>query len=109
MVTLGGGDSIEPTIKVVEAIREADLVDLETVIVIGPISPDHQALETAISEAGCKIRLVHNAGNMPELMAWADMAVSAGGSTCWEMAFMRLPNIVLTTADNQQHVVAAME
>jgi len=35
---------------------------------------------------------------MPELMAWADFAVSAGGSTCWELAFMGLPALVLIQA-----------
>jgi RimJ/RimL family protein N-acetyltransferase len=38
---------------------------------------------------------------MPELMAWADMAVSAGGSTCWELAFMGVPSLVLILAENQ--------
>ena len=38
---------------------------------------------------------------MPALMAWADVAISASGSTCWEMAFMGLPALNVATADNQ--------
>lgn len=41
---------------------------------------------------------------MPELMAWADVAISAGGSTCWEIAFMGLPNIILILADHQRPI-----
>jgi RimJ/RimL family protein N-acetyltransferase len=41
---------------------------------------------------------------MPELMAWADIAISAGGSTCWEIAFMGLPSLIITTADNQADI-----
>jgi spore coat polysaccharide biosynthesis predicted glycosyltransferase SpsG len=39
--------------------------------------------------------------NMPELMAWADVAISAGGSTCLELAFMGLPLLLLVLAENQ--------
>lgn len=41
---------------------------------------------------------------MPELMAWADMAIAAGGSTNWELAFMGLPTIILVLADNQRAI-----
>jgi RimJ/RimL family protein N-acetyltransferase len=38
---------------------------------------------------------------MPELMTWADVAISAGGSTCWELAFMGVPTVALILARNQ--------
>jgi spore coat polysaccharide biosynthesis predicted glycosyltransferase SpsG len=38
---------------------------------------------------------------MPELMAWADLTISAGGSTSWELAFMGLPAILIILAENQ--------
>jgi RimJ/RimL family protein N-acetyltransferase len=41
---------------------------------------------------------------MAELMAWADMAISAAGSTCWELAFMGVPIMALILADNQKAV-----
>ena len=40
--------------------------------------------------------------NMPELMAWADVAVSGGGTSCWELAFMGLPAMVMVLAKNQE-------
>ena len=41
---------------------------------------------------------------MPEQMAWADVALSAAGTTCWEMAFMELPAAVVVSAENQRVV-----
>jgi len=41
-------------------------------------------------------------------MAWADVAISAGGSTCWELAFMELPNVVLVLADNQRGIAEGL-
>jgi RimJ/RimL family protein N-acetyltransferase len=42
-------------------------------------------------------------------MAWADVCISAGGSTCWELAFMGLPCIMLMTAENQRGNVEALD
>jgi RimJ/RimL family protein N-acetyltransferase len=39
------------------------------------------------------------------LIAWADVAISAGGSTCWELAYLGTPFIALVNADNQKPVV----
>ena len=35
-------------------------------------------------------------------MAWADIAVTAGGSTCWELACVGLPALALVIAENQR-------
>jgi spore coat polysaccharide biosynthesis predicted glycosyltransferase SpsG len=37
-------------------------------------------------------------------MEWADLAVSAGGSTCWELAFMGVPTVVLVLTEDQNGV-----
>ena len=39
--------------------------------------------------------------NMPSLMNWADLAITAGGSTSWELAFMGVPNLIINFAKNQ--------
>jgi len=41
-------------------------------------------------------------------MAWADVAVSAGGSTSWELAFMGLPTVQCVLADNQADIAAEL-
>jgi RimJ/RimL family protein N-acetyltransferase len=41
-------------------------------------------------------------------MAWADIAVSAGGTTCWEMSYMGLPMLVITLEDNQVEVAHSL-
>jgi len=46
--------------------------------------------------------------DMPALMAASDLALAAAGSTAWELAFMAVPGLYLTLADNQAGVAAAM-
>ena len=41
---------------------------------------------------------------MPEVMAGADLAIAAGGSTNWELAFLGLPSMIITVAENQSAI-----
>lgn len=40
--------------------------------------------------------------NMAPIMAWADLAVAAAGSTCWELCRMGVPSILIDLAQNQR-------
>lgn len=102
LVTLGGGDSGNVTLKVVEALRKIVLDGLEAVVVAGASNPHHQELQSATQGSPHNMRLESNVKEMPELMAWADVAVSAGGTTSWELAFMGLPALTLVLAKNQE-------
>jgi UDP-2,4-diacetamido-2,4,6-trideoxy-beta-L-altropyranose hydrolase len=108
LVTLGGADPDNVTFKIVQALRQVDVDGLEVVVVIGASNPHHQELEFAVRHSPFAIRLENNVTNMPELMAWADVAISAGGSTCWELAFMGLPNLALILSDNQRPVAEGL-
>lgn len=103
LVTMGGGDPDNQTLKVIRAIQKIKEIDLSVVVVVGGGNPHLKVLEEAIAR-NPSIRLTQNAINMPELMAWADVAVSAGGSTCWELCFLGAPPLLLITAENQRHV-----
>ena len=108
LVTLGGSDPENATLKVVQALRRLDHLDLEAQILVGAASPHAARLKEALPPSG-RLRLLTDAANMPELMAWADVAVSAGGSTCWELAYLGLPNVVLVLAENQRRVAEGLE
>src|SRR5260370_27745149 len=55
------------------------------------------------------MRLIADATNVAEWMAWADVAVAGAGTTFWEMSFLGLPGILLVLAANQAGVAAAAE
>ena len=103
LVTLGGSDPPNATLKVIRALGEIGPDDLETVVLVGPANPHWADLEAAAHQRQDRLRLVRNARNVPEFMAWCDMAVTAGGSTVWELAFFAVPSIVLILAENQKH------
>ena len=108
LVTFGGSDPENQTLKVIRALQLLAPLNVETIIVAGASNPNLKSLETAIKNTNADIQLVHNAANMPELMAWADIAVSASGSTCWELSYMGLPTVLIVLADNQQDIATEL-
>jgi spore coat polysaccharide biosynthesis predicted glycosyltransferase SpsG len=108
LVTLGGGDLDNQTLKAVRALQQVDVDGLEAVVVVGGSNPHYRELELAIRDSQAEVSLLRDVASMPDLMAWADVAVTAGGSTCWEAAFFGLPSVLLVLADNQRAVAAGL-
>ena len=104
LVTIGGGDPKNQTLKVIKALQRIDIAGLEAIVVIGAINPHADALEAAIRQSRIPIRLIRNATNMPELMTWSDVAISTAGTTAWELAFMGTPAALCIQVDNQRKV-----
>jgi|SRR6266481_1244081 len=102
LVTLGGSDPDNITACVAAAIMSEP--ELEGIVVAGGSNPHLPKLRELMEENGRTVRLLENVGNMPELMAWADVAVSGAGTTTWEMCFMGLPALLIVLADNQEPV-----
>lgn len=104
LVTLGGSDPDNVALKVIQGLQRVDVPGLEAVVVVGGSNPHYEQLQAAVKASPTPISLERNVTNMPELMAWADVAIGAGGSTTWELAFMGLPSLVLVLADNQRAI-----
>jgi len=114
LVTMGGSDPKNVTLKVIRILKRVPVVGLEAVVMVGAGNPHLDVLKAEVQQPGVGgrgpgIRFAHAPENVAELMAWADLAVSAGGSTCWELVLMGLPSLVLVVADNQRGVAAALD
>jgi len=103
LVTMGGSDPDNVTAIVLEALREVQIDELEAVAVLGGSNPHVDFVERFANQSP-SIRFLRDTPNMPELMAWADVAVSAAGSTCAEMCLLGLPAILIDLAENQTPV-----
>lgn len=109
LVTMGGSDPYNLTAKVLEAILQLSDRSLETVVLVGGSNPHLLSVKGLIQSSSYKdsIRLVLDAPDVPEQMAWADVAVAGAGTTFWEICFLGLPGILLVLADNQKGVAAS--
>lgn len=108
LVTLGGVDSDNVTGKVVQALNSWRGQGLSIKIVVGPGNPHRATLEEAVAQSGRDMSLLVAPSDMPALMAWADTAITAAGTTALELAYMQVPAIALVLADNQYRVAEAL-
>src|SRR5690606_40862662 len=87
LVTMGGGDSGNFTATVIRALKKSRLA-LEITAVVGPANPHRAALQALANGTGT--RIITSPPSMADLMAWADLAIGAGGRTAWAVAFSGL-------------------
>ena len=109
LVTFGAGDSQNQSLKAIRSIERIGADRLQVRAVVGAGNPHFEELSIAARDSGLRIELIRNADNMAELMLWADLAVSAAGSTCWEMAYLGLPAILISTAQNQVGIANGLD
>jgi UDP-2,4-diacetamido-2,4,6-trideoxy-beta-L-altropyranose hydrolase len=108
LVTLGGSDPDNVTLRVVRALCRVAIPDLTATVVIGAASPHRGAVEEAASRLA-NVEVLCDVADMAGLMARTDVAVAAGGTTTWERARMGLPSLVVVLADNQQALAEASQ
>lgn len=105
---MGGSDPANVTLKVIEAIQTLNDKNLIVKVLSGHSNPYADRLLEVVKSSRCAIQVLKNVNNMVDLMHWADLAITAGGSTCYELACTGLPGIIITLFDNQQHIAAGL-
>lgn len=109
LVTLGGSDPHNVTEKVIKASQNLNIKGLEATVAAGGSNPHYEELQSIVKTSQIPITLKKNVKDMATLMAWADVAVSGGGSTCGELVFMGLPSLVVILAENQEPITSKLE
>jgi UDP-2,4-diacetamido-2,4,6-trideoxy-beta-L-altropyranose hydrolase len=108
LVTLGGSDPHNVTEMVINALSLLECFDLEVIVAVGASNPHMNSLLKVNSQCASNIELRRDIPDIAELMAWADLAISAGGGTAYELIFFQIPAILITVADNQETVCQAL-
>ena len=96
LVTMGGSDINDFTIKAMRALDKLNRPDIEKTVVIGPAFRDPDRLKEYKN-----FNFVHNVTNMAELMFQTDIIIAGGGMTLYELACTGTPGIVLCQTDYQ--------
>lgn len=104
LVTFGGADTLNLTPVAIEALAP---LDVEVLVIAGAANPHAGAL-VAPAGARASIQIVPAVDDMAARMGWADLAIVAAGSTCWELAASGVPMIAIPVADNQLAVSEAL-
>jgi UDP-2,4-diacetamido-2,4,6-trideoxy-beta-L-altropyranose hydrolase len=106
LVTMGGSDPGNFTSLVIAALGQLDCTNLEIRILVGGENPHIDALQQLRAQA--RFQICHNVSDVPGLLAWADLVVSAAGTTCWELAYLGVPMVLVAIADNQLGIASTL-
>ena len=100
-VSTGGADPLNITSKILDIIvNDGRLKYLNYYVIVGNLNPRTALLNKKVNKSS-NITLCNNVKNMKELMCECDLAISAAGSTLYELAVCKIPTICFITADNQ--------
>ncbi len=102
VVTLGGSDPACATERVLEALLRPETQTVDADFVIGAANPRRAALTAAIDVHSPRLESVVAPADLPRRFAAAPLAVTAGGTTIYELALLHTPMLLLCTADNQR-------
>lgn len=99
-VSMGGIDSPNVTIKILEKLSEIKKKDLQTTVLLGNRSPHFKKIKDFCSGKN-SITHIPFSNRMANLMSTQHIAIGAPGSTTWERACIGLPSILIPIAENQ--------
>jgi UDP-2,4-diacetamido-2,4,6-trideoxy-beta-L-altropyranose hydrolase len=107
LVSMGGTDPSNETCKALAGVRHAWEPAWAVDVVVGASNP-HLASVAAACDRLPNASLHIQAANMAELMATADCAITAGGSTTWERCCLGLPGLVTVVSSDQLAIAEAV-
>lgn len=100
LLTFGGTDPLGLTIDCVRILGEREL-PFNYRVVLGPGFEKKDELRSLPEETYSQFEFLENVSNMGELMEWADIALSSGGRTVYELAATGTPSIVIAQNEGE--------
>jgi len=108
LVCLGGGRYGDTLLEVLGGLDVA-VGDCAVDVAAGPFSHDWPALDAAALSTRHRVSIHRDRFGLRDLMVTADIAVSGGGVTLYELAATGTATVALQTADNQASNVEGFE
>ena len=99
LISTGGADSNHIALELVKEIINSTSA-LKYYIVIGKFNTDKDEI-LSLTEDSDNIHIYYDVSNMCQLMMEADIAISAAGSTLYELCATQTPTVTYVLADNQ--------
>ena len=107
LVNLGGSDPNRLTLTVLDSLKDISR-PLTIDIVVGASMMPHlhnEIVHRARAMLQHETTVYAGVEDMAALMAKADLAIGAGGTTSWERCTLGLPSLLIEVADNQHLIV----
>jgi UDP-2,4-diacetamido-2,4,6-trideoxy-beta-L-altropyranose hydrolase len=106
LVSLGASDPHGLSRLVLDGVAGSS-VDVEVDVVLGS-GAEFDVVHGLARQSPLDVRVHSDVRNMATLMAEADLAVGAAGTSSWERCCLGLPSLIVITADNQSLIASAL-
>jgi len=100
LVIMGGADPSALTEKVVQALLDTAW-PIQIRAVLGDVGRAEELGRKPLQNTQA-LEVLIQAADLSESLLWCDLALSAAGSTCWELACLGTPMALILTAENQK-------
>ncbi|SHH20848.1 UDP-2,4-diacetamido-2,4,6-trideoxy-beta-L-altropyranose hydrolase [Tepidibacter thalassicus] len=104
LITMGGVDINNYTPFILDSLKN---LDVKLNVIVGPGFKCIRELK-CIANKNNNVNLIYNPTNMKDIMVENDIAISAAGSTTYELAVLGIPTILIVQADNQIKIAEKM-
>ncbi len=102
LITTGGTDQLGMSLKFIhKLLSNSKLIELQYHIIVGRFN-QHKNELIQLSENNANIIIHENVNNISYYMRNCDVAISAAGTTTFELAACGIPSICFEVADNQE-------
>ena len=104
LVTFGGADPHNTTLDVIRVLDQCAEAGTSVDVIVGHCNPYFESLKTAAKQSRLSIRFHANVDRMASLLQRTDLAITAAGSTCYELCHAGVPMIAIPIVNNQIEV-----
>ncbi len=107
LVTMGGADPDNATQHVLNCLKHIPL-PCRIRVLVGKLNRHREELIRSAATMDDRCEVIDFVDDMPALMTWAHLAVSSGGTTVWELAYMGVASIVGVIAPIEETLVRGL-
>ena len=108
LVTIGGSDPTALTPRLIDWLL-GENTEIQLDVVVGPFFEVIKPIAEAAAQTPDQVRVHYNPSDMRSLMLEADLAITGGGQTTYELAATGTPALAILTAQNQLQNLQALD
>jgi UDP-2,4-diacetamido-2,4,6-trideoxy-beta-L-altropyranose hydrolase len=108
LITLGGSDPHNVTTIVLRALELVAIDHMSVSVVVGGGNPRKDEIAQIGRASRHRVEVLKDVKDMASIMKNADMAITAGGTTVWELAALGTPSIVGATTSIENRTLEGL-
>lgn len=108
LITFGGADPTNMTPRILDILDGTVDGNIHITVITGSANQNRAEIQEKVAQLACTCEILTDVDDMPSLIRKTDAAITAAGSTCWELCYYGTPMLAIQVADNQAGVIAGL-